>query len=241
MSMYMKLISLFSVLALFYGCVPPPRPVPTHYNFSNPIKRVAILPMKNDTVDVNGPDMVRSKMEAALKERGYNVKPLKESDQILRDQMGINLGGQLDLTTPQKLGEALGVEGVLYGNLMDFDETTTGLYNVKKVRAKFKLVNAMTGSTFWERGLGVKSEVKMSGALGTAATVVANVQDARDKETPWEILDVRTSNKGFGETVGIELGTKLLSKAMGTHLDRESTELATRITRDLPWGPGPGR
>ena len=178
MSRNIKLVAIFSMFALFAGCAPQPR-MPAHYNFSNPIKRVAILPMKNDTVDVNGPDMVRSKMEAMLKERGYNVKALKESDQILRDQMGINLGGQLDLTTPQKLGEVLGVEGVLYGDLMDFDETTTGIYNVKKVRAKFKIVNTMTGDTFWERGLGVKSEVKMSGALGTAATIAANVKDAR--------------------------------------------------------------
>lgn len=233
----LKFLILISVLALFAGCALPAGP--RHYNLSNPVKRVALLPMRNDTNDVGGPDVVRSKMEAILKDRGYNVKPVKESDQILRDQMGINLGGQLDMTTPQKLGEVLGVEGVLYGALMDFEDTTAGVYNVKKVRAKFKFVNAMTGDTVWERGLGVKSELWMKGGIGAAAAIAANVQDARDKEVPWVLLESVTANRDFGETMGIAVGTKLLTKVMRIHLDREAGELARRVTDNLPWGPGP--
>lgn len=225
------------VLALLAGCAMPA--VPRHYNLGNPIKRVAILPMKNDTADVGGPDVVRGKMEAIFKYRGYNVKPLNESDQILRDQMGINLGGQLDMTTPQKLGEVLGVEGVLYGTLMDFEDTTAGVYNVKKVRAKFRFVNTMTGDTVWEKGLGVKSELWMKGGVGAAAAIAANVQDARDKEVPWVLLESVTTNRDFSETMGIALGAKLITKAMRIHLDREAGEMARRVTDNLPWGPGP--
>jgi hypothetical protein len=43
------------------------------------------------------------------------------------------------MSTPQQIGETLEVDGILYGTLMDFDETTTGVYNVRKVRAVFKL------------------------------------------------------------------------------------------------------
>jgi hypothetical protein len=140
--------------------------------------------MKNDTMDVDGPNVVRKKMIIALENKSYIVKDTQETDQILRDQMGINLGGQLEMTTPQKLGEVLGVEGVLYGTLMDFDETSTGVLSVKKVRAKFKLVNAMTGQTVWERGLGVRSEVRMYGKSGEAAAVAAREADAREKMFP---------------------------------------------------------
>ncbi|WDT79624.1 MAG: hypothetical protein MPW14_21225 [Candidatus Manganitrophus sp.] len=38
---------------------------------------------------------------------------MNEVDQILKDQMGLTLGSQLELTTPQKLGAALGVDAVL--------------------------------------------------------------------------------------------------------------------------------
>ena len=145
-----RYLAAIILLAAATGCLPPPSHLPRDY--SNPVKRVAILPMKNDTNDVDGPEVMRKKMAQALERRSYVVKDLKETDQILRDRMGITLGGQLSLTTAQKLGEELGVEGVLYGTLMDFDESTLGAINVKKVRGKFKLVNTMTGQTMWATG-----------------------------------------------------------------------------------------
>jgi hypothetical protein len=206
-----------------------------------PLKRVAVLPLKNQTADVDGPIAVRKRMIEAMEDHSYVVKDVKETDRILRDRMGITLGGQLDLTTALKLGETLGVEGVLYGTLMDFDEMTTGAINVKKVRGTFKLVNAMTGETVWERGLGVRSELIMQNIYGGAATLAARAADARDKDVPWVTIQSVTTGSGkIGESFAIGLGTKLLTKAIGIHLDYESKELAWRITDDLPWGPGPG-
>lgn len=178
-------------------------------------------------------------MVQALERHSYVVKDLKETDQILRDRMGITLGGQLDMTTPQKVGETLGVEGVLYGTLMDFDEITTGVINVKKVRGKFKLVNTMTGQTVWTRGLGVRSEMMMEGKAGVAGTIAARAADARDKEAPWVTIEsIPTGSDKLGESFAVGLGTKLITKAMRIHLDHESTELARRVTDDLPLGPG---
>jgi hypothetical protein len=218
-----------------------PRHVPRYYDATNPLKQVAVLPMKNDTSDVDGPAVVRKRIIEALEKKAYNVKDVKETDQILRDQLGINLGGQLDMTTPQKLAEVLGVEGVLYGDLVDFDETTTGVLNVRKVRAKFRLVNAQTGQTMWERGLGVRSETRMAGRTGNVATVVARGADTREKEIPWITIEsVAINERNVGQAFALGLGTKLLTKAVGIHLEYETKELARRITETLPWGPGPG-
>ena len=226
------------VFAALAGCVPP-RHMPQYRDAGNPLRRVAALPMKNDTVDVDGPNTVRKKMVEALEARSYIVKDTKETDQMLRDQMGINLGGQLDMTTPQKLGEVLGVEGVLYGTLMDFDETTTGLLDVKKVRAKFKLVNTMTGQTVWERGLGVRSEVRMAGSSGAAASILSRAADAREKDVPWVTIESAATNESnVGRSIAYSLAGKLFTKAVGIHLDYESTELVRRLAYDLPWGPG---
>jgi hypothetical protein len=166
------------------GCNIPRMPLPT--DPTNPMKVVAVLPMKNDTNDVDGPTIVREKIVEALKNRSYVVMDLKESDTILRDRMGINLGGQLSLTTPQKLGETLGVQGVLYGELMDFDETITGLYNAKKVRGSFMLVNTATGQPIWQRGLGVKTEQGTSSTASGLVKLGARASDAREKEAPWD-------------------------------------------------------
>jgi hypothetical protein len=228
-----------TVMMFLAGCTFPHPPLPV--DPSNPLKRVAVLPMRNDTNDVDGPDVMRNKMVKALEARSYVVKDLKETDQILRDRMGITLGGQLDLTTAQKLGQELQVEGVLYGTLMDFDESTLGAINVKKVRGKFRLVNTATGHDMWARGLGVKNEMRMQGTMGSAAALASRASDARDKEVPWVLIGSSTTGSdNVGKSFAVELGTKLVSKAIGKHLDYESTELARRVTADLPWGPGTG-
>ena len=236
----MKLIKYSAVLLLlffFTGCNLPHPPLP--YDPANPLKRVAILPLKNDTADVDGPNIVRHKMAEALEHRSYVVKDMKETDQILRDQMGINLGGQLEMTTAQKLGEALEVEGVLYGTLMDFDETTTGILNVRKVRGKFTLVNTRTGQVVWTRGFGVRNEMRISGNAGTSASVLAKVSDSRDKEAPWVTIgSTPTGSNNVGKSFAAGLGSKLFMKAIGLHLDYESTEMAKRVTDNLGWGPG---
>jgi hypothetical protein len=235
----LKYSALLCVSALlFTGCHLPHPPLPT--DPSNPLKRVAVLPMKNDTNDVNGPDMMRAKMVEALTNRSYVVKDIKETDQVLRDRMGITLGGQLSLTTARKLGEELGVEGVLYGTLMDFDETTLGAINVAKVRGKFKLVNTMTGQIAWQGGLGVRREMRMQGRGGAAASLLSKVSD-RDKEVPWVNLPpTTTGSDDLGKSFAIGLGIKLFSKALGNYLSYESAELARRVTYNLPWGPGAG-
>jgi len=232
------LFLIFVLASVVGGCAIPHMPIPT--DPSNPLKRVAVLPMKNDTTDVDGPEVVRQKMAEALAKRSYVVQELKETDQILRDRMGITLGGQLELTTPQKLGETLGVEGVLYGTLMDFDETTTGLYNAKKVRGMFKIVNTATGQTAWERGLGVKKEQGTSSLASGLVKLGARAADAKDKDAPWVLLQSTTTNQSLGQSFAMGLGTKLLSKAMGTHLEAESKELAKLVTDNLGWGPGTG-
>jgi hypothetical protein len=220
------------------GCAIPHMPSPT--DPGNPLKRVAVLPMKNDTNDVDGPEVVRQKMAEALTRRSYVVMDIKESDQILRDRMGINLGGQLELTTPQKLGETLGVEGVLYGTLMDFDETTTGVYNARKVRGTFKLVNTVTGQTMWARGLGVKTEQGTNSNASGLVRLGARASDARDKDAPWVLLSSTTTNQSAKDSFIMGLGTKLLTKAIGIHLEHESKELARLVTDNLGWGPGTG-
>ena len=113
--------------------------------------------MYNATNDVSVPQMVRELADKHVQGRGhYSVKPLSEVNQTLREQMGITLGSQMDMTTPQQLGATLGVDGVLYGYLLSFDDMTTGVYNEKKVRAGFKWVmlwifRARIGWKSWKR------------------------------------------------------------------------------------------
>src|SRR3989304_7459799 len=125
---------LISTVLLLSACtMPVMKMTTTPPDPSNPIYTVALLPLYNASNDVGAPQMLREMAEKHVHRRGhYNVKTLNETDQILREQMGITLGTQLDMTSPKQLGETLGVDGVLYGYLINFDDMTTGIHNERK-------------------------------------------------------------------------------------------------------------
>lgn len=223
------------VLVFIGGCAITPPMIPC--NPANPIKRLAVLPMQNNTSDLGGAEMVRKKMVEALIKNYYNIKPIEETDQILRDSLGITLGGQLQMASIEKLKEALDVEGLMFGTLMNFEEITTGLYNGRKVRAKFKIVNAITQETFWSNGIGVKTQNSAGGLGGVAATAAAN-RGNKKEEIPWVILSTRSSNQGILDSLAIGLATKLVTKATKTHLAYESSQMIKRVLITLPIGPG---
>jgi len=154
------------------------------------------------------------------------------------------------MATPQKLGEALGVEAVLYGSLEDFSQKITGIYNVKRVRVRAKLVDCKTGEVLWKNGIGVKQALTAGGsflsnvpgvniAIGLAGAVSSIGSKMSDKsdvalpkflgdeiEAPWLELPERTT--GVEMAAAASIGGKVVSKAMGTVL-KEETDVAVRV------------
>jgi hypothetical protein len=236
MRRFQVLMMLFLLPVFLAGCggmaVMGPTPDPT-----NPIKRLAMLPIQNDTTDVEAPNFVREKLASALQKRFYNVQSLEETDRILRDELGITLGGQLGMASVAQLREALQVEGLLYGTLMDYGETTTGLVNVRKVRGKFKIVETNTDSVFWENGIGIKSQDTSGGLLGSLTGAIANA-GGDDQGVPWVVIENKSSNRGLLDGLAAGLTQKLVSKALGVHLVRETDEMIWRLVQNLPWGAG---
>jgi hypothetical protein len=79
----------------------------------------------------------------------------------------------------------------------------------------------------------------MEGRGGLAGSLVGRAVDARDKEVPWVTIEsTTTGTSNYRDSLAIGLTTRFLSQAIGIHLDRESAELARRVTHNLPWGPG---
>lgn len=240
---------LFIMLSVLTACTLPSMIPP---NPANPVRRVAVLPMYNATNDVDGPAMVRGLIAEKVGKWHYQTQPIGETDQILRDQMGITLGSQLELTDAKTLAKTLGVDGVVYSYLLNFETVTTGVYNVKKVRAGLKLVDAKTGGTVWARGLGVKSELTSEGAAGKGLSALQAAREAREGMEPFKsvqglgevpgVSEWRLISHQEGEDMGkaamFSLGEKLAGKIMGTHLKHESTTLLNMIFADFPPGPG---
>jgi len=231
------------VLLFVTACVPTfPQIVP---NQNSPIRTVAVLPLVNNSNDVEAPAYVRDIFVAELGQFFYAIKPVSEVDQTLKDQMGITLGSQLDLTTAQKLGQALGVDGVFYGSLDEFSEKITGIYNVKRVRLRSKLVNCKTGETVWKNGIGIKQGTQASGgsftgnvpflseaiglvgALSSLASSLSDKEDTalpklfgEDVPAPWQELPEQAGTIEMNIVTG--LGGKILEKATSSPLKTET-------------------
>jgi hypothetical protein len=240
-----RIICLAILLSVFVGCggrdISP--------NRANPVYKVAVLPFYNATNDIDGPVMVRGLFAARLDRWHYSSLALEDVDSILRNDFGITLGAQLELVSAAELGAALGVDALFYGYLLDFNQITTGVYNEKKVRAGFKLVDAKTGSVVWSGGLGVKS-LLTGGDIGVGILVLKKLKGTDDdffttikglKGIPglnrWHIMQVAELDSPVGAAV-ISLGEQLVTKALGAHLKSETKVMLKRVMRNLPAGPG---
>ena len=244
------LLFLSSLLLILASCTFPSMIPP---NPANPVRKVAVLPVYNATNDIDGPVLVRELVEKRARDWQYQTQPINETDQILRDQMGITLGSQLELTNPLSLGKTLGVDGVIYGYLLNFETVTTGVYNVKKVRLGLRLVDAKTGRTVWARGLGVKSEITSKGSVGKGVSALQEAKEAREGMEPFKsiqglnevggITEWRLIGAAHEEDVGraamFSLGEKLAGKMLGTYLKHESETLLNMLFGGFPAGPGP--
>jgi len=253
MNRFFSFVLISTVLLLSACTMPVMKMTTTPPDPSNPIYTVALLPLYNASNDVGAPQMLREMAEKHVHRRGhYNVKTLNETDQILREQMGITLGTQLDMTSPKQLGETLGVDGVLYGYLINFDDVTTGVYNEKNVRAAFRLVDSKTGKVVWSAGQGVKSTSSSGGILGD---VVTSSRNAGDNDLGsigaipgiseitgvgnWHLYSSRQESSIGGSAV-TSLGEKFVGKATGTYLKAESETMLKMIFADFPVGHGSG-
>ncbi len=239
----MRLVWLAAGLALLFVTACAPTLPSITRNASSPIRTVAVLPLVNNTNDVEGPAYVRDLFVAELGQFFYVIKPAKEVDQLLKDQMGVTLGSQLDMATPQKLGEVLGVDGVFYGSLEDFSEKITGLYNVRRVRVRSKLVNCKTGQTVWKNGIGVKQGTKAGGSAlssvpfvglalsmaGSASSMASGLSDqdaalppllGEPVEAPWHELPEQAGNVEVNLLAG--LAGKVVEKATKSPLNMEA-------------------
>src|SRR3989304_2767319 len=147
----MLMVGVSLVLGACGKKLPPPDP-------KNPIAKIAVLPLRNNTDHLYAPHWTRQALNDAVPRRYYSATPLSSVDQQLKEKIGLSLGAQLDIDnptpvtpTPQQIGAALGVDGLFYGALATYSNFVTGIYNKYKIRVRFKLVNAKTGAVVWER------------------------------------------------------------------------------------------
>ncbi len=132
----------FAAVGLLSGCKVAP-PVPPL------VETVAILPFDNSSNDLNAADNLQKKVYLALKPSAYQVRPIKDTNDVLVSK-GIREGGQLPALDPKLIAADLNVQALLYGHVENFGYVNVGFYTERKVTLSLWLVNGTTGEKMWE-------------------------------------------------------------------------------------------
>lgn len=111
--------------------------------------KIAVLPFANETTSLDGPVMIRQMFYNALGNLGYNVLSLEETDAIIRKH-GMTDGGQINAFKKEDLCKWLGVKRILFANIIDFNETITGVYNKRRVKGAAFMWDLNTKSEIWK-------------------------------------------------------------------------------------------
>jgi hypothetical protein len=114
-----------------------------------PFGRIAVLPVSNETNDLDGPAFIRGLVQEDLAHRGASLVPLGEVDAKLKDN-GFTDGGQLRAAKPSDIGQWLACDTLFYTTLVDFGYINVGFYWQRKVTVVGRLVDARTGNRLWE-------------------------------------------------------------------------------------------
>ena len=173
-------------------------------NYSSP-EKIAVLPFSNQSIDFDAPVLLRKLFNNELIDRGYNSISSEEIDAKLLE-MGISDGGQLASVDPKEIGEKLNVNGLIYGDVIEFKYTTLGFYCARTVEANFKLI-----------GVGVPYDTSLL---------------LWEDERKVSHKDFNFTNVG-GALVS-QLAEKMVDKALRSPLKKEADEVVNTSVRTLP-------
>lgn len=176
---------------------------------------IAIAPLANDTLSIEGPKILRVRLRRALAAHGYQTQPLGVTDDHLRG-IGITLGGQVPATPWEEMRDALGTDAVLTGRLIKHSAIVAGVVNTRTVEAEVVLTDLRTGQILWH---------------------------ARDKVVDVEDSGIHAASQAKNANEGLALcliGTVcgLISGASQHDMRQENEQLAHAIARRAPL-PGP--
>lgn len=206
MSRRVPFIPLLALLSLSLGCatVPPAKKDYTAFLSANP-RSILVLPVVNNTQNVEASSLFLSTLPIPVAEKGYYVFPVNMVKRVLEDE-GLSDPNLVHGAEPARLCNLFGSDAVLYVTI----EAWTAQYMVitTQVTVEFDYVmkDGKTGDTIWkEHRKVVYAPQQQSGGSPLAALVAAAVQAAITKAAPNYMPLARQANDQVFNTPGVGL------------------------------------
>jgi hypothetical protein len=111
-------------------------------------RTIAVLPFDNMSADLDATPLVRPIVADRVRFKGYQVPDLNRTDELLQET-GVMVSHDVYAFTAAELGEALGVDAVMYGTITDFTTKYAFLYASVAVQVRMELVDCKSGEVLW--------------------------------------------------------------------------------------------
>jgi len=146
-----KFLLSTSLLANLAACVPP-GPPPKDYsalNTSDP-RSILIVPVVNNTTEVDAADTFFDTLAPPLGERGYYVFPVNLVRHTM-DDSGIGDANLVAEASPMRVASLFGADAVLYAKVEQWNAQYILLSSSVTVEIHYTLKDGKTGATLWDQ------------------------------------------------------------------------------------------
>ncbi len=184
-------------LLLLAGCATPPAE-PEGYDYSafrsaDP-RSILIVPVVNNSVDVDAADYFLSAISRPVAERGYYVFPVNMVKRVMEDD-GLADANMVHAADPTRLAALFGADAVLYISIERWDARYAVLSTTVTVEFRYVLKDGHTGQVLWKSNQ--RMDYQPSGGMSgdpIADLVVSVVQAAFTKARPNYLPLARKAN-----------------------------------------------
>ena len=118
-------------------------------SFINPPRSIAILPFVNKTQNAEIADILRIVFYCHLSAHPFQDVELHVVDEKLR-ALGHENAEQIQSVPPQELGQLLGTDAVILGEITKYDRLFLGVYSQFSMGASISVVDTRSGRVIWK-------------------------------------------------------------------------------------------
>ncbi len=193
----MKSLLLLSVSLMFLaGCTTIP--VKTGYDYSafrsaDP-RSILIVPVVNNSVDIDASNYFLSAISQPVAERGYYVFPVHMVKRVMEED-GLADADMVHNADPTRLAALFGADSVLYVSVERWDAQYAVLTTTVTVEFNYVLKDGHTGETLWQTDQKIVYQPQSGGSGNIFADlIISAVQAAATKAKPNYLPLARKAN-----------------------------------------------
>lgn len=197
-------LAAFMAFVLLAGCVGVPAEKKDYTKFrSENLRSILVVPVVNNTVNVDAPDYFLSTVSIPIAERGYYIFPINLVKRVMEEE-GLSDASMVHAADPTRLGELYGADSILYITIKNWETIYAVLVATTTVSFEYVLKSGKTGDVLWRESstINYTPQSQSSGGGLAGLLIVMAVTAAIQKAAPNYIPLARQANRTAVYTAG---------------------------------------